>query len=154
MAIMEIKEMGDPVLKEICKPIERVTKKERILLDDMAETMYLHDGVGIAAPQVGVSIRAIVIDVDNKRYDIINPKIIEREGIVKDIEGCLSFPGMYGEVERSEKVKVEYLNRYGKKKIIEAEGLLARCFQHEIDHLDGHLFIEKATNIRTSKKNE
>ena len=152
MAILEIKKMGDPVLKETCKPIDRVTKKIKILLDDMAETMYKHEGVGIAAPQVGIPIRAIVVDVGKKRFDIINPVITERVGTIVDSEGCLSFPGVYGEVERAEKVRVEYLNRYGKKKFIEAEGLLARCLQHEVDHLDGHLFIEVAKNITTDRK--
>ena len=153
LAILEIKKMGDPVLKQICTPVDRVTKKVKILLDDMAETMYKHEGVGIAAPQVGVPIRAIVVDVGKKRFDIINPVITERVGTIVDSEGCLSFPGVYGEVERAEKVRVEYLNRYGKKKFIEAEGLLARCLQHEVDHLDGHLFIEVAKNITAEKKN-
>ena len=154
MSILEIKKMGDPVLKQICTPVERVNKKIKMLLDDMAETMYKHEGVGIAAPQVGVPIRAIVVDVAKKRYDIINPVITEREGKVVDSEGCLSFPGVYGEVERAEKVRVEYMNRYGKRKFIEAEGLLARCLQHEVDHLDGHLFIEVAKNITANKEKE
>ena len=153
LAILEIKKMGDPVLKQICTPVDRVTKKVKILLDDMAETMYKHEGVGIAAPQVGIPIRAIVVDVGNKRFDIINPVITERVGTIVDSEGCLSFPGVYGEVERAEKVRVEYMNRYGKKKFIEAEGLLARCLQHEVDHLDVHLFIEVAKNITAEKKN-
>lgn len=152
MSILEIKKMGDPVLKQICTPVEKVSKKLKILLDDMAETMYKHEGVGIAAPQVGVPIRAIVIDVGKKRYDILNPVITEREGKIVDSEGCLSFPGVFGEVERAEKVRVEYMNRYGKRKFIEAEGLLARCLQHEVDHLDGHLFIEVAKNLTTEKK--
>ena len=152
MAILEIKKMGDPVLKQVCTPVDRVNKKIKTLLDDMAETMYKYEGVGIAAPQVGVPIRAVVIDVAKKRYDIINPVITERVGTVVDSEGCLSFPGVYGEVERAERVRVEYMNRYGKKKFIEAEGLLARCLQHEVDHLDGHLFIEVAKNITAEKK--
>ena len=153
MSVLEIKKMGEPVLKQICTPVERVNKKIKTLLDDMAETMYKNEGVGIAAPQVGVPIRAIVIDVGNKRYDIINPVITWTEGKITDSEGCLSFPGVFGDVERAEKVRVEYLNRYGKKKFIEADGLLARCLQHEVDHLDGHLFIEIAQNIVTGKLN-
>ena len=94
MAILEIKKMGDPVLKQICTPVDRVTKKIKILLDDMAETMYKHEGFGIAAPQVGIPIRAIVVDVGKKRFDIINPVITEREGTIVDSEGCLSFPGV------------------------------------------------------------
>lgn len=147
MSILEIRKMGDPVLKEVCKPVEKITKKIKILLDDMAETMYVNEGVGIAAPQVGVAIRAVIIDVGEKRYDLINPVIVESEGKVIDSEGCLSFPGIYGEVERAEKVRVEYTNRFGKRKFIEADGLLARCLQHELDHLDGRLFIEVAQNL-------
>ena len=152
MAILEIKKMGDPVLKRISVPVDRVTKKVRSLIDDMAETMYASEGVGIAAPQIGISIRIAVVDVDKHRYELINPVIIEREGSVTDSEGCLSFPGIYGEVERAEKIKVEYTNRYGKHHKLEAEGLLARCIQHEVDHLDGKLFIEVAKNITQAKE--
>ena len=153
MSVMEIKKMGEPVLKEICAPVDRIDKKLRHLLDDMAETMYAKEGVGIAAPQVGVPIRVAVIDVDKKkRYELINPVIVEREGSVIDQEGCLSFPGMFGDVERAEKVKVEYTNRYGKKRVVDAEGLLARCLQHEIDHLDGKLFIEIANNLTEGRR--
>ncbi|HCB93032.1 MAG TPA: peptide deformylase, partial [Selenomonas sp.] len=135
MSLLEIKKAGDPVLKKVCAPVEKIDRRLRRTLDDMAETMYARDGVGIAAPQVGLSIRAVVIDVDKKRYDLINPKIIFREGSEVDTEGCLSVPEIYGEVERSERVMVEYLNRYGKPQSLEADGLLARCIQHELDHL-------------------
>lgn len=146
--------MGDPVLKQVCAPVERVDKKLRHLLDDMAETMYAKEGVGLAAPQVGVPIRAVVINVDKKKlYDLINPVIVSREGSITDQEGCLSFPGLFGDVERAEKVRVEYLNRYGKKKFVEADGLLARCIQHELDHLDGKLFIEIAQNLAEGRRN-
>ena len=155
MSVMEIKKMGDPVLKQICEPVDRIDKKLKQLLDDMAETMYAKEGVGLAAPQVGVPIRIAVINVDKKKlYELINPVITEREGTVVDSEGCLSFPGLFGEVERAEKVRVEYLNRYGKKKFVEADGLLARCLQHEIDHLDGKLFIEIAKNLSESRSDQ
>ena len=154
MAILEIKQMGEPVLKEKCAAVERIDRRVKRLLDDMAETMYAKEGIGIAAPQVGEAIRAVVIDIGKKRYELINPEITWQEGAVVDSEGCLSFPGVYGEVERAAKVRVEYLNRYGKERFMEAEGLLARCIQHEIDHLEGKLFIEKAKNIRTERKNE
>ena len=155
MSVMEIKKMGDPVLKQICEPVDRIDKKLKQLLDDMAETMYAKEGVGLAAPQVGVPIRMAVINVDKKKlYELINPVITEREGTVVDSEGCLSFPGLFGEVERAEKVRVEYLNRYGKKKFVEADGLLARCLQHEIDHLDGKLFIEIAKNLSESRSDQ
>ena len=145
--------MGEPVLKQICAPVERIDKKLKHLLDDMAETMYAKEGVGLAAPQVGVPLRIAVIDVDKKKlYELINPVITEREGNVVGSEGCLSFPGLFGEVERAEKVRVEYTNRYGKKRFVEADGLLARCLQHEIDHLDGKLFIEIAKNLSESRQ--
>ena len=153
MALLEIKKAGDPVLKEICAPVVKIDKRLRQLLDNMAETMYASEGVGIAAPQVGESIRAVIVDVDKKnRYDLINPEITFREGSVVDNEGCLSCPELFGDVERAEKIRVEYKNRFGKKKVLEAEGLLARCIQHEIDHLDGRLFIDIAKNITKGKK--
>lgn len=155
MALLEIKKAGDPVLKKVCAPVEKIDKRLRIFLDNMAETMYASDGIGLAAPQVGESIRAVVIDVDKKiRYDMINPVITLREGSIIDSEGCLSCPNLFGEVERAEKVRVEYTNRFGKRKTLDADGLLARCVQHELDHLDGRLFIDIAKNITTGKKHE
>lgn len=154
MALLDIKKAGDPILKTVCKPVDKIDKRLRKLLDDMAETMYASDGVGIAAPQVGESIRVVVIDVDKKiRYDLINPVITQREGSVVDNEGCLSCPNLFGDVERAEKVRVEYISRFGKKKSLDADGLLARCIQHELDHLDGRLFIDIAKNITKGKKN-
>ncbi len=153
MALLEIKTAGDPVLKTVCTPVDKITKRLRKLLDDMAETMYASDGVGIAAPQVGESIRVCVVDVDKKnRYDLINPVITWREGSVVDNEGCLSCPQLFGDVERAEKIRVEYTSRFGKKKTLEADGLLARCIQHEVDHLDGQLFIDIAKNITKGDK--
>ena len=154
MSLLEIKTAGDPVLKTVCAPVEKIDKRLRKLLDDMAETMYASEGVGIAAPQVGESIRAVVVDVDKKtRYDLINPVITYREGSVIDNEGCLSCPELFGDVERAAKIRVEYTSRFGKKKTLDAEELLARCIQHEIDHLDGRLFIDIAKNITKGKKN-
>lgn len=153
MALLEIKTAGDPVLKKTCVPVDKINKRLRKLLDDMAETMYASEGVGIAAPQVGESIRVAVVDVDKKnRYDLINPVITYREGSVVDNEGCLSCPNLFGDVERAEKIRVEYTNRFGKKKTLEADGLLARCIQHELDHLDGRLFIDIAKNITQGRK--
>ena len=153
MALLEIKTAGDPVLKKISEPVEKIDKRLRKLLDDMAETMYANEGVGIAAPQIGKSIRAVVVDTDKKnRYDLINPVITFREGSVVDNEGCLSCPNLFGDVERAAKIRVEYTSRFGKKKTLEAEGLLARCIQHEIDHLDGQLFIDIAKNITKGRK--
>lgn len=153
MSLLEIKKAGNPVLKQICKPVDKIDKRLRNLLDNMAETMYASDGVGLAAPQVGELIRAVVIDVDKKvRYDMINPVITHREGSIVDNEGCLSCPDLFGDVERAEKVRVEYTSRFGKRKTLEADGLLARCIQHELDHLDGKLFIDVAKNITKGRK--
>ena len=148
MALLEIKKAGDTVLKEICQPVAKIDNKIRRLLDDMAETMYEANGVGLAAPQVGLAIRVVVIDVGNGLLELINPAIIEREGTEIDTEGCLSIPDIFGEVERSSKVTVEFTNRRNKKQQITGEGLLARCFQHELDHLDGVLFIDRALSIQ------
>ena len=149
MALLDIKKAGDPVLKEHCAPVERVDKRLRKLLDDMAETIYEADGVGLAAPQVGEPIRMIVIDVqdDHGLIELINPEITYREGEAVDTEGCLSVPNIYGEVQRAAKVKVEFLNRRGKKQHLTATGLLARCIQHECDHLEGQLFIDIAKSV-------
>ena len=150
MALLEIKKAGDPVLKEGCAPVEKIDKQLKKLMDDMAETMYQNDGVGLAAPQIGKSIRLVVIDCqdDHGLIELINPVITFREGTALDTEGCLSVPNIFGEVERSAKVKVEFLNRRGKKQHLTATGLLARCIQHELDHLEGQLFIDVAKSIR------
>ena len=148
MAILEIKKAGNPVLKEVCQPVERIDNKIKRLLDDMAETMYNAEGVGLAAPQVGLAIRVVVIDVGEGLIELINPVIVEKEGCVIDTEGCLSIPNIFGEVERAEKVTVEFFNRRGKKQRMTGTGLLARCFQHELDHLEGVLFIDLAKTIR------
>jgi peptide deformylase len=147
MAIVEVRKAGDKVLKAKAEPVLQVDKKIRRLLDDMAQTMYNADGVGLAAPQVGVSLRVIVIDVDEELIELINPVIIESEGCELGNEGCLSIPGVFGEVERFSKVTVTGLNRYGKTIKITGTGLLSRALQHEIDHLNGILFIEKAQTI-------
>lgn len=153
MAQLEIKKAGDPILKKVCSPVDKIDKRLRKFLDDMAETMYASDGVGIAAPQVGESIRVCVVDVDKKnRYDLINPVIVYREGSEVGEEGCLSCPNLFGDVERAEKIRVEYISRFNKKKTLEAEGLLSRCIQHELDHLDGRLFIDIAKNITQGRK--
>ena len=118
MALLEIVKAGDPVLKQVAEPIEKVDSKLRKLMDNMAETMYKADGVGLAAPQVGQSIRLVVIDVgdENGLLAMVNPVITHKEGCVLDSEGCLSVPNVFGDVERAEKVTVEYINRWGKKK--------------------------------------
>ncbi len=148
MAMLEIRKAGDPVLKKQALPVERVDKRIKKLLDDMAETMYEADGVGLAAPQVGMSLQIIVVDAGDGLIEVINPSILQSEGSETGLEGCLSVPGVFGEVERCTKVIVEGLNRNGRKIRINAEGFLARVLQHEIDHLQGILFIEKAQTLQ------
>ena len=154
MALLDIKKAGNPVLKQVCTPIERVDKKLRKLLDDMAETMYENEGVGLAAPQIGEATQAVVVDCQDEAglIELINPEITYREGSATDTEGCLSVPDIYGEVTRAAKVKVEFLNRRGKKQHLTATGLLARCIQHEVDHLNGQLFIDIASSIHRGNK--
>ena len=149
MALLEIKKAGDPVLKEICAPVEKIDKQLKKLMDDMAETMYESNGVGIAAPQIGKAIRLVIIDCQDEHglRELINPVITFREGTETDTECCLSAPDIYGEVDRAAKVKVEFTNRRGKKQRVTATGLLARCIQHELDHLEGQLFIDIAQSI-------
>lgn len=152
MPALEIKKAGDPVLREKCQPITTFDRKLRLLLNNMADTMYKADGVGLAAPQIGLSIAVVVIDVGEGIIELINPKIIEREGMVEDTEGCLSVPGVYGTVERSARVVAEYQNRFGKKHTIEGTGLLARAIQHELDHLEGILFTDKVTSLNNGEE--
>jgi peptide deformylase len=151
MAILDIVIDPNPVLRKKCKPVTKVNASIRQLLDDMAETMYEAPGVGLAAPQVGVAKRIIVIDPQDEKtglLQLINPEIVAQEGWVKGTEGCLSIPGYVGEVYRYEKVKVVALDRNGHKVYYDAEGYLARIFQHEIDHLDGVLYTDKCSNLR------
>ncbi len=148
MATLEIRRAGDLVLKKQCQAVEKVTGKIKKLLDDMAETMNAADGVGLAAPQVGVELRIVVIDVGEGLIELINPVLLEKEGCQKGLEGCLSVPGVFGQVERYEKVVVEGLNRSGRKIRVTGSGLLARALQHEMDHLDGVLFVEKADSLQ------
>ena len=142
--------MGDEVLDKICKPVKKMTPRTRQLIDDMFDTMYDGCGVGLAANQVGILKRIVVIDTTGEDpYVLINPEILEKSDETNvDTEGCLSIPGYYGKVERASKIKVRSLTRHGKTVIYEPEGFLARIFQHEIDHLYGHLFIEKATDLQ------
>lgn len=151
MAILKVRKAGDSVLKKICNSVDKIDKSIRKMLDDMAETMYHENGVGLAAPQIGENLRVVVIDVGDGLIELINPIIIEKKGNKVDTEGCLSVPEIFGEVERYDKVVVESLNRRGKLQRIEAGGLLSTALQHEIDHLDGILFIDRAKSISRSK---
>lgn len=145
MAIRQIRMRDDEVLRKRCKEVTKFDDKLAVLLDDMYETMMKADGVGLAAPQVGILKRVVVIDVGNGRIELVNPEIIETEGEQDGPEGCLSFPGLFGKVKRPNKVKVKAQDRNGRSFIAEGEELLARAFCHECDHLDGHVFTELVT---------
>jgi peptide deformylase len=143
----------DPMLRKVAKKVSNFELKlplTRQLIDDMFATMHDAPGIGLAAPQVGVSKRIIVVHLgeDEPHYAVINPVLSEFEGEQEGVEGCLSIPGKIGDVKRALACTVTGLDRYGKKFSLRAEGLLARCFQHEVDHLDGVLILDKATNIR------
>ncbi len=149
VSILRIHVLGSTVLRQATKEIAAVTDDHRRLIDDMYETMYAAHGIGLAAPQVGRTERIAVVDVDDVAYTIVNPVMVGDEGsAVKGEEGCLSIPDVYGDVTRPERVKVHALNRDGNPFEIEAEGLLARCLQHEIDHLDGRMFIDHLSVLR------
>jgi peptide deformylase len=151
MAKMQIVYDGNPVLRKKAQPVKVVDSLVGQLMDDMLETMHANNGIGLAAPQVGISKRIIVADIgeEDGPVKMINPRIVEREGHIVALEGCLSIPNVYGDVERAEKVTVKGLDEKGRPVTFEAEGLMARVFQHEIDHLDGKLFTDIATNVRT-----
>ncbi|NLO82215.1 MAG: peptide deformylase [Clostridiales bacterium] len=145
MAIRRILKYGqDDILHKKSRPVGKIDKRILQLLDDMVETMRSAEGVGLAAPQVGVLRRVVVIDVGDGLIELINPEIIENDGQQQGPEGCLSIPGVVGQVIRPERVKVKALNRKGEEFEVDGTGLLARALCHEIDHLNGVLFIEKA----------
>lgn len=145
MSVYQIVELGADVLREKAKEVKEITPSVIKLLDNLLDTMYdAGNGVGLAAPQIGISKRAIVIDVGDGPLELINPLILESRGEDKEAEGCLSIPGINGPVIRASWVKVQGLDRQGELQEIEAKGLLARALQHEIDHLDGILFIDRA----------
>ena len=143
MAIREIREKGDEILYKKCKAVVKFDEKLHILLDDMYETMQSRDGVGLAAPQVGILKRAVVIDVGDGKIELINPEIVEESGEQTGSEGCLSVPGVFGEVTRPNVVTVKAQDRDGKWFKITGKELLARAFCHEIELLDGKLFLDR-----------
>ncbi|MGM9916411.1 peptide deformylase [Anaerotignum sp.] len=147
MAIRNIRISTDEVLRKKCKPVKEITPNLLTLLDDMADTMYEANGVGLAAPQVGILKRVVVIDIGEGLVELINPVILETSGSQIDDEGCLSVPGKYAPVERPYYAKVEAMDRDGNTFIIEGEELMARALCHEIDHLDGILYIDKALPV-------
>ncbi len=147
MALRNIVKEGDEVLRKKCRPVDKIDERILTILDDMAETLYDSGGVGLAAPQVGILRRIVVIDVGEGLIELINPEITETEGKISDSEGCLSIPGKYGEVVRPARVKVKALDRRGEEVTYEGTELLARAFCHEIDHLDGILYIDRAQQV-------
>ncbi len=173
MAILNVRQLGDEILTKKCKPVRVINARIRQLVDDMYDTMYDACGVGLAAPQVGILKRIVVIDVtpdppegeeipedEVMRYTMINPEIIEQSGEQRGYEGCLSYVGMSGIVTRPEHVKVRFTDIDGDEYELEGEGLLARCICHELDHLDGHMYTERAeagsviSNEELAKKQE
>ena len=154
MSLLTILHFPDERLRTVAKPIERVDDKLRKFIDDMFETMYEAPGIGLAATQVNFHQRLIVIDVSEEKNQplvFINPDILEKEGVEEMDEGCLSVPGIYEKVQRADKVKVRALDRNGEPFELEADGLLAVCIQHEIDHLDGKLFVDYLSSLKRQR---
>ncbi len=160
MALLKILEFPDPRLRTKATPVELVDDELRALIDDMFETMYAAPGIGLAATQVDVHKRLLVTDVTSDKSEphvLVNPEIVEKDGVTVSDEGCLSVPGYYEEVERAEHIRVRFLDRNGEQQEMEAEGLLAICIQHEMDHLEGKLFVDylsEAKRQRIRKKLE
>ena len=154
MAILNILKEGDEALRKISRPVDAITPRILTLLDDMHETLAVAQGIGLAAPQVGVLRRIVIVEIDDVRYEMINPEIIETSGVQEEIEGCLSVPDKCGVVKRPARVKIKALDRNGKEYTVEADGLMARCFCHETDHLNGVLYIDKAEEVFDSDEVE
>ena len=153
MAIRTIVTREDPVLSKVCHPVTKFDGKLSDLLDDLKETLASANGLGLAAPQVGILRRAVIVVDDNgEMLELVNPEIIEREGEQEGFEGCLSVPGRWGVVKRPYKVRVRAQDRNGNFFEAEGEEIVARCFCHEIEHLDGHLFTEHADRLYTTEE--
>lgn len=154
MALLPILHYPDPRLHKVAAPVKRVDDKIRKIIKDMADTMYAAPGIGLAATQVDVHLRIIVIDITETRDQLqvfINPEIISAEGEAECEEGCLSVPGIFEKVTRAAKVKVSALDEHGSKRQLEADGLLAVCIQHEMDHLIGRVFVEKLSRLKQQR---
>ena len=156
MSVLQVLTFPHPVLREKCAEVKDITDDVRKLLSDMAETMYEYHGIGLAAPQVGSTLRLIVVDIGEdedtgrkpRLYKIVNPVVTKRQGVIASEEGCLCFPGVREVIKRAERITVEGLDENSEELIIEAEGLLAFCLQHEIDHLNGILIIDHLSRLR------
>lgn len=147
MAIRNVVKEGDEVLRKTARPVTDFNDRLHTLLDDMAETMYKENGCGLAANQVGILRRVVVIDTGEGLIELVNPEIIKKSGSQQEVEGCLSCPGEYGITKRPMKVTVKASDRFGNEKIYEGEGLLARAFCHELDHLDGILYKDNVIRM-------
>lgn len=154
MALRRILTVDDPALHKVCRPVTKFDKKLCNLLDDMKETLVEANGVGLAAPQVGILRRVIVIDTGEELVELINPKIVETSGEEEDVEGCLSVPGEYWLVKRPSFARVCATDRDGNEFVLSGEGLTARCICHECDHLDGHIYTEIASRRLTDEELE
>ncbi|OUU75542.1 MAG: peptide deformylase [Methylococcaceae bacterium TMED69] len=152
MSVREILKFPDKRLRKVAKPVQKFDDYLDILINDMFETMYHSDGIGLAATQIDVHLRVIVIDIkDVEKLYLINPEITQTSGTMESKEGCLSVPYLIDYVPRAEKISLKSYNRQGKPKLIEATGLLAVCIQHEIDHLDGKLFVDYLSSLKRSR---
>ena len=155
MALRKIALQGEPCLTKVCRPVTEFNDRLHVLLDDLADTLEDSGGVGLAAPQVGVLRRVcVVLDEEDQLIELVNPEIIRTEGEQTGLEGCLSVPGKYGEVTRPEIVRVRAQDRDGNWFEVEGEELTARCFCHELDHLEGHLYTEKISRFLTEEEME
>lgn len=154
MALLPILRFPDPRLKKLAAPVTKIDASIRRLAADMAETMYEAPGIGLAATQVDVHKRVVVVDISEDKNDLrvfINPELADSTGCTIGEEGCLSVPGVYDKVERAERVTVRYLDLDGKPQVLEAEGLLAVCIQHEIDHLNGTVFVDHLSQLKQTR---
>lgn len=155
MALRTILTEGDPTLAKVSRPVEKFDERLHILLDDMKETLAHANGAGLAAPQIGILRRVvIVVDEDDEMVELINPVLVHMEGEQTGLEGCLSVPGKYGVVTRPYKARVRACDRYGKEFELDGEEIVARCFCHELEHLDGHLFVEHTDRLYTIEELE
>ena len=155
MALRKIMTEKDPALHKVCRPVTEFNARLHRLLDDMTETLRQANGVGLAAPQVGILRRAVVVETgEENMLELVNPRILEQSGEQDGAEGCLSVPGKWGMVKRPNYVKLQAQDRFGNWFEVEAEALIARCFCHELDHLDGHLYTEKVSRFLTEEEME
>ena len=154
MALRKILTEGNSALSKVCRPVTSFDERLATLIDDMKETLVEANGVGLAAPQVGVLRRLVVVDLGDEIIELVNPRILETSGEQDGLEGCLSVPGRFGLVKRPNYVKVEAQDRHGDWYEYEGEELIARCFCHELEHLDGHLYTEKAYQLLTEEEYE